>query len=762
MQSTTERVLLWITKIALFVVPFVPLLIAQNMFFPYITGKAFVFRALVEVAFFAWIWLAIFNPKYRPRMTPLMWSVLLWVVVVLLATVFGENPTRSFWSNFERMEGAIAYLHLAMYFVVLSHILRRKDWMVFLHCSLVAGLLQGVYALFQKLGYLISPQGGFRTDGTIGNPTYLAAYLMFVVAFALLLWIYARNKWTRYYLLAATFFTLLIIYFTASRGPTLALLLGSIFAGGLFLIFMRTDITVSKRMRRAIFSALALLIIVPAGLWMARNTSFVRGSDVLIRLTSMSFRERTITSRFTIWNMSWEGFKEHPLLGWGPENYLVVFSKYYKTELWQQEPWFDRSHNIVFDWLINAGILGLISYFAMFVTGVGMLWKNFALAREAADKQHTTAIEYEASRELHAGIVISGLLFAYVLQNFFVFDNIATYTVFFALLAFIQSTAFAHAESFDERRTAGAPLVAQRASASIEAIGMVSAILVVGFTLTLYALNIRPLLVNLHLLNALKLQSAQDIQGAYDEYNNALSYDAALGRMEIAEQYSRFALAAGVAPSLTPEFRSQMLRQAIELADRVVTENPSDPRSRLFLAIILSKVGMYDKALEAFDAALKLAPMKHQVYFELADAYLQMGNTAKAVETMEFIYQKTKNFGAVGMNLAAVHILNGDQDIVDALLKEHLGTVDVADELLLRVYRVTGNQARIAGTLKAFIIVNPDDIGHRLQLASTYHTLGRNADAIRELETIIAKQPDFAQAGNDIIAKLRRGEAVEF
>ncbi len=698
MPSTTERVLLWITKVALCIVPFVPLLIAQNMFFPYITGKAFLFRMLVEIGFFAWAWLAIFNPKYRPRMTPLMWAVLAWVVIVLLATVFGVNPARSFWSNFERMEGTIDYLHLAAYFVVLSHVFRRKDWTVFLHCAVVAGLLQGVYALFQKLGYLISPQGGFRTDGTIGNPTYLAAYLMFIVVYALLLWLYAKNTWTKWYLLGASFFTLLIIYFTASRGPTMALLLGGVFAGGLFLVFMRSDSAVSKRLKRLVFSALALLIILPAGLWMARNTSFVRGSDVLIRLTSMSFRERTILSRFTIWSMSWEGFKEHPLLGWGPENYLIVFSKYYKTELWQQEPWFDRSHNIVFDWLINAGLLGLAAYFAMFVTGVGMLWKNYALAREAADNQHAIAKEYDAARELRVAIAISGLLFAYVLQNFFVFDNIATYISFFALLAFIQSTAFAHAESSDERRAAAA---AQRGRASIEAIAMVSAMLLIGLTFTLYVLNIRPLLVNLHLLNALKAQSAQNIQGAYDEYNAALSYGTALGKMEIAEQYSRFALAAGVVPSLTSEFRSQMLRQAIELAEKVVEENPLDPRSRLFLGIILSKVGLYDKALAAFDVALKLSPMKHQVYFELSDSYLQMGNTKKAVETMEYIYQKTKNFGAVGMNLVAVHILNGDQDVADKYLMENFGTVDVPDQLLLRVYKTIGKEDRAARILKA-------------------------------------------------------------
>lgn len=757
MQSQRiERILLWAIKIGLFIVPFVPLLIAPNMFFPYITGKAFLFRAIVELTFFAWAWLAIFYPKYRPRKTPLMWAVFSWFVIVTLATIFGINPARSFWSNFERMEGLLAYAHLVAYFIVLSHVFRKKDWIVFLHLSVAAGILQATYALFQRLGVFISPQGGFRADGTIGNPTYLAAYLMFIVAFALILWIYATSRSARYYLLGATLFILVAIYFTASRGPTLALLLGAIFAAGLLLLFMRSDTPRARKVKRVVYVAAGLLILVPAGLWLARDTSFVRESPVLIRLTSLSFKERTITSRFTIWNMSWEGFKERPLLGWGPENYLVVFSKHYRTELWQQEPWFDRSHNIVFDWLINAGILGLIAYFSMFVSGAAMLWKNFSLAREAANKGHAIALEYEANKELHVAITLSATLFAYVFQNFFVFDNIATYTSFFAILAFIQSTAFAHHDAWQE------PVAPATFAGSFEVRAVSGAVFAAALMIVLYVINIKPMLVNLALLEALKAQSANDVQRAYNAYDRALSYDTSLGRMEIGEQFSRFALAAGTRQELSTEFRTLILRRSIELADRIVQENPTDPRSRLFLAIILTKVGIYDKALEAFNEALKLAPMKHQVYFELADAYLQMGQTQKAVEVMEDIYAKTKNFDAVGMNLVAVHILAGNQERVDALLMEHFGTVDVADELLARVYQTVGKMDRFLSTLRAFVNVDPENVEYRLRLASAYHKSGNNSDAMRELRVLLEKHPELKDRVQPIFEAIAGGKRVDF
>jgi len=43
--------------------------------------------------------------------------------------------------------------------------------------------------------------------------------------------------------------------------------------------------------------------------------------------------------------MAWEGVKEKPLLGWGQENFNLVFNKYYEPSLYGQEVWFDRVHN---------------------------------------------------------------------------------------------------------------------------------------------------------------------------------------------------------------------------------------------------------------------------------------------------------------------------------------------------------------------------------------------------------------------------------
>src|SRR5947209_1904911 len=89
---------------ALFLVPLFPLIVVNAYFFPFITGKAFYFRLLIEIAFAAWIILACLDAKYRPKITKLTVVVSLFALVTLLADLLGVNPIRSIWSNFERME----------------------------------------------------------------------------------------------------------------------------------------------------------------------------------------------------------------------------------------------------------------------------------------------------------------------------------------------------------------------------------------------------------------------------------------------------------------------------------------------------------------------------------------------------------------------------------------------------------------------------------------------------------------------------------
>src|SRR5690606_20701095 len=61
-----KDLLRWLVYGSVFAVPFVLLYVSSFMFFPYITGKNFAFRMLVEVAFASWFLLAMIDKAWRP------------------------------------------------------------------------------------------------------------------------------------------------------------------------------------------------------------------------------------------------------------------------------------------------------------------------------------------------------------------------------------------------------------------------------------------------------------------------------------------------------------------------------------------------------------------------------------------------------------------------------------------------------------------------------------------------------------------------
>ena len=98
-------------------------------------------------------------------------------------------------------------------------------------------------------------------------------------------------------------------------------------------------------------------IIALGGIFLSiRKTTFVEKSQTLNRLASISFEEFKTEARFTVWGMAIQGFKENPVLGYGEENFNLVFNKYYDPRIYNQEQWFDRAHNVFLDWLIAGGL----------------------------------------------------------------------------------------------------------------------------------------------------------------------------------------------------------------------------------------------------------------------------------------------------------------------------------------------------------------------------------------------------------------------
>jgi len=766
LSTSFERFILFIIKIGLWTIPFLPLYVSSSMLFPFITGKNFAFRIIIEIIFALWAGLAAFRAEYRPRLTPLFKIVTIFIVIVFFADLFGPNPYRSFFSNYERMEGFMMIFHLYLYFVMLVSVFRARDWIIFFHATLLASLAVSYVGLLQKFGYRVSLQGGFRVDSTIGNPTYLAAYLLFHVW---LLFILMYRFWKKWWLVglygAALLFELAILYFTASRGPVLALVIILIpFLASIVWFWPRI---VEERMRTASGIApkadaatgfgpysgwsvgrkvagviLVLTVAVPLFFWQIRGTEFVQSNQALKRLVNYSLTETTVKSRFNIWGMSARAALERPILGWGQENYYLVFQKYFDPALFAQEPWFDRSHNIIFDWLIHAGFPGIASYLGMILVACWVIVRGIR----------------KGSFPVWYGIVLASLFLTYLLQNLFVFDNLNTYLLFFAFLAFTEF--FAHASASPPATNARSVETRSDLGRGI-AVGAAMLLVVAG---VLYPLHIKPILESKALIRALNMpqQEGATLSQVESAFREALAYRS-FGDTEVREQLSNMARGVINSSSIPAEARNDFLAFTVDELKKETAQPAKDIKHLLFLGTILtawaaSDPGRAAEAEAALREAVRLSPTKQIIYFPLAQLYLSTGRADAALETLRAAWNLDRSYHEAGANLLMIALLTKNAEVAEEA-KNGVSLIHLNADILDRLgklYRQLNDFNSALPVYQQLVLLRPENANDRAVYAALLGTVGRIDEARFHAEEALRIDPSLKSQVEQFLEALKQ------
>lgn len=693
-----DKYLSYVIYGALFLVPFLSIIITGQSFFPFITGKNFLFRILVEIGLAAYILRAFTNPKVRPEKSWILIAYTVFFLVISLATIFSIDSLRSFWSNFERMEGLIGHIHLFAYFLVLVGTLStEKLWNKFLHTTLFASIVVGVYSVLQLFGYVRIFQSSERIEATFGNSTYLAVYLLFHIFIAAFLLFNKKERslWQTlltpfYYFKKREGFRLpdlfywsiivlesVILLFTETRGAIVGLL------AGLVVIAVLQVVLNKGAARKYSLMALTGLVVVSSLFMVFKDSELLQENRITRRLSSISLNDSAVQARFTVWGMAYEGFKEKPILGWGMENFNIVFNKYYEPKLFNEEPWFDRAHNVFFDWLINAGILGLLAYLSLFASAV-----YYLLFRGS---EHIN---------LNGRIILVGLLAAYFAQNVFVFDNIMSYVMFFTILGFVH---YSYKEKWDSETLKNVA----RKEFSEKVIYIVGPLLVVLLMGSLYYANIKPFSTSRDLIKGL----TQFEQTRGIAYNQNLLEDVIdrgyLGKQEAAEQYLQLAFNVSQNNTIPQEDRIAFLESARTKMEEVIELRPLDARPKLFLGSFFIRFQDFDNALLYLREAQELSPEKQAIQIEIVNALISQRKFEEAFQVAEKMYALEERNEQAGLIYAAAAITNNKQDIAEEVLLKHFDTTIVPNERLANAYLVIGQTQKAIEILEKIKEQNP-------------------------------------------------------
>lgn len=598
-----EKILRRIIICGIFAVPFIPLVVYSSLYQPRIAAWSICFHIIVELITVAWIPLAVVYEEYRPRRSWILGAFALFVVIIAIADAQGVNPYLSFWSTYTRMDGWISLIHVFAFLVVVSSVIAsEKIWRQLFQVSLGISVLISLFGFLQTAGVLplaMRGQSGLsaRIDSTIGNPIFLAVYLLFHIFIAGLLcyqtWIENPSDYSSDYLfdkgLAKSFVYIVIIlidavalFLTGARGTILGLI------GGIVLTIIIFAVTQhSYRLRIVAVITIVALVAFGGVLRLSKDTPFVQSIGSLNRFAAVSLGDGTVKSRLLDIGIAWKGVKERPILGWGQENYFIVREKYYDPRMQEVDPWNDRVHNIIFDWLIAGGILGLISYLLVFATTLWVLW--------------TRSVSSIPERA-----VLTGLLAAYSINNLAVFDVILTYILFVIILSYIV---------FRERKQDKKEFLLKRKILPQNTLPFVAVLSGILLLPCVWYINVSAIVANNALFEALAPQDTLTKNLEY--FKQAITYES-YGSVTARLELCTFAIGVIQQHGLSESIKQQFFDLANHEMELQSERSPLDPRFPFYRGALIDIHGDYETAATLLKRAHELAPTQQSFLFSLA------------------------------------------------------------------------------------------------------------------------------------------------
>jgi len=449
--------LLWGIRLGILLILLTPLIYSTGTVFPLVVAKAVWSRSLIEIIFAMWVVLSMRSPEYRPPRSWLVVIFALFVLTGLLAAFFGVSFQRSFWGNFERMQGVFDLAHWGLLlFVLISTVRGMAQWRLLLNAMVAVGLVMGLLGLAQRLGVTVPPfefvKEQPRLDITLGNPTYVGGYMVTVCLVALGLLVDSlratsapvvseararrgqrslaerrkdagRLRALRVFWIATAVLAVWVLNETGSRGAAAGLVAGLAVTGLLYGAWG------GNRPFRAAIAAIALVVVVAASVLLvfresAPLQSLGNISPVLERtfidVVDTSAAERSVGARIAL-----EAFAARPVTGWGGENFTVAFHRYTRPNdfISPVRP-FDRAHSKPLDVLATTGVVGIVAYFAFWCW---LAWLVMSRVRSATDSKLLWLFG-------------AGALAAYFAGTLVLFDTAATFSQFILLAAGAGST----------------------------------------------------------------------------------------------------------------------------------------------------------------------------------------------------------------------------------------------------------------------------------------------------------------------------------
>jgi O-antigen ligase len=297
-------------------------------------------------------------------------------------------------------------LFCAILFYIVFNVTRHTDQLD-LAVSILLGLgvllsLIGLVAYVGVSSRLIGPfwtwlgthglTQGTSVTSTLQYRNTFAAFLILPIFLALTRAMDVRRSWARllYGLLAGFLFVMLIL--SQSRGGLLAFLIA--------LILFPIMLPKGQRLK-GILSVSLLVVALALAFWLRRDVFLPMLLSMTVRIKGLfafvgGVQDVSLYARVVMIRDAWAMLLRRPVLGTGAGTYQYVYTQFRSIPFYAKFP-----HSIVFEELVDMGILGGIAFLAL----VGsLLWRGLRIARREQAAVFAGLLAGAFGNVLHAAV----------------------------------------------------------------------------------------------------------------------------------------------------------------------------------------------------------------------------------------------------------------------------------------------------------------------------------------------------------------------
>lgn len=264
---------------------------------------------------------------------------IIFVTTVGITCIFSFDPLISFQALLKYSTRIIPLI------MVFAFVRSKKQIILIISLMAVSIFIADIYGLWQKT------QGIMRPSAFYGNPIFFAGHLlqMIILLVVVVLEHTDLTRLQRGFLGGMAVISMAVLLFNGTRGAWVAIVCS---------LVVMCIVTIQRNKKVAIISALIILVL---GILFFSNPALLSKVYSIFDLhTNASNDERLL-----LWQSSWHMFRDHPLMGLGLEGFQYYFkSQYILPGI--LDPNIGNSHNNLFAFLAETGIIGTVGYLWLF------------------------------------------------------------------------------------------------------------------------------------------------------------------------------------------------------------------------------------------------------------------------------------------------------------------------------------------------------------------------------------------------------------